>query len=607
MNRIRFMHLRLIVMIISTTMIILSSCKDEKSPATNTAKLLQYKTKATSFLHDQAALALQYTDSAFKLLKEFPVEESVKTEWLQLNADIYLALGQSDSAYNTFLTARDQAIVSNHKNIQAYADLWLGQQFTDDGKYFLAGKYLKEGLTLTESIGNEYQIARAHNLYGNLLSFNGDYQQAQIHLIQATGLFEKLGIKKALGAVYNNIANNYEATDDHEKTLFYFRKALDFSEQRNDTVNIISTLNNLGIHYRQLSSDSSEYYFNKALQFHHSEKSLFEIISVQFNLANLYFDRKEFTKAMSMYQQVKDVCMAKGIYSGLARTYNGIANIYEAKNEDIEAMNYYRKAYHLADSIGETPVAMVFLGNIQYMYEKQRNFEQALVSFKKIKAVDDSLLSLDKLIALHDLEMLYNKEKTEKENTELSSRILLQKSSLQTNRIILIIVLLSLIGLSILSWNIYKLYRQRDEAYKNLIEKYRIDSLKQSSEEKAQLEKSLISELTNPSGDPDYQRLIDYFEAEKPFLNSNLHFDDVALHLKISRKLLSHLLLEQAGMNFKTFVNGYRIREAMRLLAEPGLQHYKIEAIASQAGFGSKAGFYAAFSHATGSKPSEYR
>jgi AraC-like DNA-binding protein len=60
-------------------------------------------------------------------------------------------------------------------------------------------------------------------------------------------------------------------------------------------------------------------------------------------------------------------------------------------------------------------------------------------------------------------------------------------------------------------------------------------------------------------------------------------------------------------MNFKTFVNSYRIREALRLLAEPEFQHYKIEAIGKQAGFGSKASFYSAFSSVTGSQPSEHR
>jgi tetratricopeptide (TPR) repeat protein len=569
--------------------------------------LIKFRTEATSLLQNQASQALKYTDSAFRYFESNTIEDSVKTVWLQLKADIYLSLGQNDSAIHVFLEARNRAISMENKNIQAYADLWLGQQFTDNGKYFLAGKYLKEGLDLNENLGNDYQLARAHNLYGNLLSFNGDYQQAQDHFIKAIGLFEKKGNMKALGAVYNNLATNYEATDDHEKTLFYYRKALDFSEQRHDTVNIISTLNNLGIHYRQLSSDSAEYYFDEALKFHQSDKGVFEIISVKFNLANLYFERKEYARAFTMYHEVLEKCVAKGIYSGLARTYNGIANIYEAKNEDVRAMDYYRRAYRLADSIGETPVAMVFLGNIQYMHEKRGDFGQALASFKRIKAVDDSLLSLEKQIAVHDLEMLYNNEKTEKENSELNTRILLQKSSLRTNRIILLIVLVSLLGLIIMLWYIYKLYRQRDEAYKNLIEKYRTDSLKQRSEHTEQPEKSLFPGLIDPSVDPDYQRLIEFFESQQPYLNSNLHFDDVALQLKISRKLLSHLLLEFAGVNFKTFVNNYRIKEALRLLSDPGLQHYKIEAIASQAGFGSKAGFYAAFSHVTGSRPSEFR
>jgi AraC-like DNA-binding protein len=60
-------------------------------------------------------------------------------------------------------------------------------------------------------------------------------------------------------------------------------------------------------------------------------------------------------------------------------------------------------------------------------------------------------------------------------------------------------------------------------------------------------------------------------------------------------------------MNFSTFVNNYRIKEVLMLLALPELKNYKIETIAKQAGFGSKAAFYAAFSQATGTRPSEFR
>ncbi|MFZ4523783.1 MAG: tetratricopeptide repeat protein [Bacteroidales bacterium] len=588
-------------------LISLSSCNEKKNNPINASHLTLYKTKAVSCLKSHSDSGLRYVDSAFRIITALKLNDSVITGWLLLKADIHLAIGQKDSAYNTFIDARDKAVVLGNNTIQAYADLWLGQQFTDDGKYFMAGKYLKEGLILNEKSGSRYQVARSYNLYGTLLSFNGDFQLSQEYLIKAAGIFEKSNNNGALSAVYINIAANYEAINDDEKALVYFRKSLKISLQQKDTVNNVSTLNNLGIHYRATQPDSAAFYFMEALKFKQSPKVTFEIVSVKFNLANLYFDRKEFDNALLIYNQVMDICTRKGIYSGLARTYNGIANIYEARNNDAKAVNFYRKAYRLADSIGDTPTAMVFLGNIQYMQEKQRNFEGALGSSKKITEAKDSLLSLEKQISIHDLEMLYNKERTEREIIELNSKVLLQKSSIMTNRIVLFIVIVSIVVLLILLRKIYNLYRQRDDAYNALILKYRESTLPQDPGIKTPDSKNPANALIPEDDDPDYQRLVTYFENSKPYLSSDLHVDEVARELKIGRKLLSHLLSEHAGMNFTTFVNSYRIKEILRLLAEPKFQQFKIEALAKQAGFGSKASFYTAFSNITGSKPSEYR
>jgi tetratricopeptide (TPR) repeat protein len=583
------------------------SCKEKKTNPANASDLLLLKAKAAYCLQNRSDSGLFYVDSAFRIINILNLNDSVKIEWLKLKVGIHLAYGQNDSVYTTFTDARDKAMVQGNNTIQAFADLWLGQQYTDDGKYLIAGKYLKEGLSLNEKSGNRYQIARSYNLYGTLLSFTGNYQEAQKYLIKAARIFEKPENNESLSAVYINIATNYDAINDQGKALSYFKKALNISLQKHDTVNYISVLNNLGIHYCLSQPDSSAFYYTEALKIKPSPSITIEIISVKFNLANLYFNRKEFDNALLLYRQVMDVCTKKGIYSGKARAYNGMANIYEARNKDAEAMNYYRKAYRLADSTGETPVSMLFLGNIQYMQEKQRDYESALVSYKKITETKDSLLSLQKQIALHDLEMIYNKEKTDSENETLRSNILHQDKSVRTTRRILFLVLISMALLAILTWNIYKLYRQRDQAYNALIMKYREGASPLDPEVIVPDGNNPAFELVPEDSDPDYQRLIVYFETKKPYIESNLHVDKVARDLQIGRKLLSQLLLANTGMNFNTFVNSYRIAEALRLLAEPERRHYKIEAIAKEAGFGSKASFYAAFSQITGSRPSEYR
>jgi AraC-like DNA-binding protein len=58
-------------------------------------------------------------------------------------------------------------------------------------------------------------------------------------------------------------------------------------------------------------------------------------------------------------------------------------------------------------------------------------------------------------------------------------------------------------------------------------------------------------------------------------------------------------------MNFNTFINDFRIREAMNLMEENPDRN--LLSIAFEVGFNSKSVFYDAFSRKTGLSPARYR
>lgn len=66
--------------------------------------------------------------------------------------------------------------------------------------------------------------------------------------------------------------------------------------------------------------------------------------------------------------------------------------------------------------------------------------------------------------------------------------------------------------------------------------------------------------------------------------------------------------LNRAGdTNFYDYVNGYRLREAERLLSDPRESRVKIEALGRQAGFRARSTFFKLFRQRTGQTPAEYR
>ncbi len=103
------------------------------------------------------------------------------------------------------------------------------------------------------------------------------------------------------------------------------------------------------------------------------------------------------------------------------------------------------------------------------------------------------------------------------------------------------------------------------------------------------------------------QRLMELMEQEKPFLDPDLSASKLAESLGISKKHLSQVINQQFHLNFKNFVNKYRVDEVKKKLLDPREQDFVLFKIALDVGFNSKSVFNEAFKKFTGMSPSEYR
>lgn len=94
----------------------------------------------------------------------------------------------------------------------------------------------------------------------------------------------------------------------------------------------------------------------------------------------------------------------------------------------------------------------------------------------------------------------------------------------------------------------------------------------------------------------------DYFEKEKPYLNSSLNLNDIAIALNTNRTYLSQVINQEYGMNFYSFVNQYRIKYALSLINK----NVTIDYVFEESGFKSKSVFYRQFKEVTGMTPLAY-
>jgi AraC-like DNA-binding protein len=103
------------------------------------------------------------------------------------------------------------------------------------------------------------------------------------------------------------------------------------------------------------------------------------------------------------------------------------------------------------------------------------------------------------------------------------------------------------------------------------------------------------------------QRLVELMDSVAPHRDPKLRVAKLASELDLSSHMLSQLLTEALSTNFADFVNGYRVRDAQRLLQSEHATTYTLSAIGEEAGFASRASFNRVFKNLTGETPSAYR
>jgi AraC-like DNA-binding protein len=100
------------------------------------------------------------------------------------------------------------------------------------------------------------------------------------------------------------------------------------------------------------------------------------------------------------------------------------------------------------------------------------------------------------------------------------------------------------------------------------------------------------------------ERLVRYFEKEKPYLNKDLSINEVSLYLYTNKTYLSKIINDNMGQNFNQFINSFRIEEVQRLFIAN--RNLSIQELCNMSGFGCMASFTIAFRIFLGSSPADW-
>ena len=120
------------------------------------------------------------------------------------------------------------------------------------------------------------------------------------------------------------------------------------------------------------------------------------------------------------------------------------------------------------------------------------------------------------------------------------------------------------------------------------------------------IETAKETNIYNPETNKNFKLILQLFETEKIYTNSDLRISDIAEKISLSPNYVSKIINENANMGFNDFVNKYRVNEVIYKLENKEYLKKNIFALAQEAGFYSKSTFQTVFKKITGKTPTEF-
>lgn len=377
----------------------------------------------------------------------------------------------------------------------------IGHNFNYQGNYDEAILHFEKGVLFGELLGDKNMVATAYNNIGNVHSGQGRFDKAMALFLKALKVKEELDDQSGIASCYNNLGIVQWNQGNHEKSVEYFRKSLKIYEDLGETKSVAGSNNNIG----NILADKGNY--PEALKYYSKAMAKYEELGDKRGLYNCYnnigivkTDLGEFELAVDFYNKALTYCMDLGDKRGLTMVYGNLASVHVKMADSLsssdpkrslslkKAIDYGNNAFEIADAIGALPWKSLASEQLLKAYSLLGNDSKALFFAMELLNCKDSMFSEDKTQALEDMQARYESDKKQLQIDKLAKEkaldqqtILTQQAENRKKNIILISALAGLLIVLVFSVIVYRMFRQKKQAYFLLSEQN--EEIRQQKEE----------------------------------------------------------------------------------------------------------------------------
>ena len=338
-------------------------------------------------------------------------------------------------------------------------------------------KCLQISRELNDSIG----IGKVYTDLGIIQFVRGNYDSAAFDYMKAIYIYENTGSEQSLGNSYINLAQVFVKTNDDDLAEKYLLRALGIEDKLWRRTYIPIVYDNLGL----IRFDKKEFkkaieYFDLGIRYalESNYRSEYAYLLVNKSAAQrklgLFFEAKENSRmALELSRKLGSERIEYGALTGLAK-------VYAAQGEYQKAIEYYKMALIAIRDINVPESRQTIFENLSLTYETLGDYKNAFLYQSKYYQLNDSLFSVEKMEAINDLELKYQKKENEAkilglENENLKKDISIREKTIQSN-----IIFYTALGIFLFLILLFAFYRQRINKNRIIAEQ----QIKQLEEEK---------------------------------------------------------------------------------------------------------------------------
>ncbi len=564
--------------------------------------------------------------------------------WETINTKLELLQESIPNEDSSELLKLEYEIIDLSENISKYAKAnvfnLFGEKYTTAEKFDHAMDMFKRCIKHSEKIGATQLIASSELSIGILYYWQENFSDAIDYFLKTLEHYEIEGIPINGSSNYGNalyyIGASHISVENYIKAKEYLEKSVDQYESINFPEGLVNSYGGLSIIAIMENELDTALKINQITLDLCLKNELYTNASMTYGtIGTIYQQLEEFDSSIFYLNKEHELLLNFPDQStNYYLTWNRIrfATLYGVTREYSKCISYANEALETTKSnqyFDAATKGKAYL-ILHMAYDSIGDHENSLKYLKLYDEIEDQLKGPDIISETYEETLDYEKKKSnqvvnelKEKNSNLNQRGKITNDELNSANFSLNILAIILVaGMIVTTWFYVQKRKWKLKALSlidntnNNVEPfpYPIDPLSISAsasvatpiitEQKKTSTKYSNSKLTKERKKELIDEIFKIMKEEHLYKESDLNINKLAKRLNTNSSYISQVINEEFDMNFRNFINEFRIQQATKMLADKQYRNLTIEAIAKSTGFNSLSPFNKAFKNTHGITPS---